>query len=69
MYSTTNLKKMRKKKGLTICEISKRLKITSSYYWKIENKRRRLYYDMAIQIASILESKPDDLFYQKNKEL
>lgn len=65
LYTTDELKKIRKEKGLTIDAISKKLHITASYYWKLENKRRRLFYDTAMQIAFLLDKKPDDLFYPK----
>ena len=39
------------------------LGISTSYYWQIENMKRRLFYDLAVQIAKIFELKPDDLFF------
>ena len=46
-------------------KMADKLKISKSYYWELENKRRRLYYDMAIKIANIFDLKPDDIFYDK----
>lgn len=39
------------------------LKISKCYYWQIEHKKRRLYYDLAKQIAHIFDKKPDEIFY------
>lgn len=46
------------------------LNISKTYYWQLENKKRRISYDMAVKIASIFKLKPDDLFYNeyKNKD-
>jgi len=38
------------------------LNMSASYYWQLENKKRRLFYDTAIKIAKVLGKKPDDLF-------
>ena len=37
--------------------------ISKTFYWQIENNKRRLSYDMAIRIASIFNLKPDSLFF------
>ena len=57
------LRKIRKEKKLTYESMSKQLGISRCYYWQLENKQRRLYYEMAIKIATIFKKKPDDLFY------
>ena len=44
----------------TFCSISK------TYYWQIENKKRRLSYDLAVKIAKIFNLKPDDIFYEES---
>lgn len=67
MYSMDKLKKIRKKSGLTIYDMADKLGITASFYSQIENKKRRLFYDMAIKIAEIFKTKPDNLFYIKEK--
>jgi Predicted transcriptional regulators len=59
-----NLKKIRKEAKITIKKISQKLGITESYYWKIENGKRKLYYELAIKIAHIFNKKPDELFYK-----
>ena len=63
MYSTDKLKELRKKTGYTIYDMADKLGITASFYSQIENKKRRLFYDMAYDIAKIFNLKPDDLFY------
>ncbi len=40
------------------------LGISQGFYWQIEHKKRRLYYEMAVKIAAIFNLKPDDLFYE-----
>lgn len=58
------LKKVRIQNNLSYEDMAKKLEISKCYYWQIEHKKRRLYYDMALKIASIFELKPDDLFYE-----
>lgn len=67
MYSTDKLKENRKKKGFTQKYMAEKLNITISFYSQIENKKKRLYYDTAIQIADIFNMHPDQLFYTKDK--
>ncbi|MBD9085482.1 XRE family transcriptional regulator [bacterium] len=50
------------KKGLTIYDMSKKIGISASHYYLIENKKRNLTYEMAIKIANIFQKKPDDIF-------
>lgn len=59
------LSKLRKKKGLSMAQISKELNISSAYYCQLENKKKRLSYEMAVKIASIFDTKPDDIFYNE----
>lgn len=65
LYDTSDLKKLRRESGLTVYDMANKLHITASFYSQIENKRRRLFYDMAINIARIFNKKPDDIFYKK----
>jgi len=60
------LKKIRKENGYTIQEMADKLNICKAYYSQIENSNKRLFYDLAKNIADIFELKPDDLFYDKN---
>ena len=61
------LKELRTMQGLTVSEMSKLIGISSTYYWQIENKQRRLYYELAIKIAKIFNKKPDEIFYEEYK--
>ena len=68
MYSTAKLKEIRKKTGYTIYEMADKLGITAPFYSQIENKKRRLFYDMACDIAKIFNLRPDDLFFENIEE-
>lgn len=63
MYNTDKLKRIRKEKHYTIYDMAKMLKITPSFYSQIENKKKRLFYDMAFRISAIFNMKPDEVFY------
>lgn len=69
MYNMSVLKSIRKNRGYTIYKMAKLLKITPSFYSQIENKKRRLFYDMAYKIAKIFDMKPDEIFYCDKKTL
>ena len=62
------LKQIRKKNKITHREMAKYLKISKTYYWQIENKRRRLSYDMAVKISNIFKTTPDKIFYEDFKK-
>ena len=64
--SYIKLKKMREKKHLSYEDMAQKLSISKCFYWQLENKKRRLYYDMARKIASIFHLKPDDLFFERD---
>ena len=59
------LKELRIKNNLTVIEIAKLIGISPTYYWQIENKDRRLYYELAVKIAKVFKLKPDDIFYDE----
>lgn len=63
MYDTKKLKELRKINKYTIYDMAKILKITPSFYSQIENKKKRLFYDMAVKISDIFNMKPDQIFY------
>ena len=63
-----NLKKIRAKHKLTHQTMADTLKISKSFYWQIENDKRRLTYDMAIKIADIFKTTPDEIFYEDFKK-
>ena len=47
------LKELRIKHNYTIAEMAKLVGLSPTYYWQIENKQRRLYYKVAIKIATV----------------
>lgn len=57
------LKELRLKNNITLKEMAKKVGISYTYYWQIENKERNLYYYLAVKIAKIFKLKPDDIFY------
>lgn len=59
------LKELRITNNLTVIEISKLVGISPTYYWQIENKKRRMYYELAKKIAQVFKLKPDDIFYEE----
>ena len=59
------LKELRIKNNLSIVEMAKLAGISPTYYWQIENKTRRLYYELAIRIAKVFKKKPDDIFFDE----
>lgn len=61
------LKELRIKLGLTVSEMAKLVGISSTYYWQIENKDRRLYYELAVKISKVFNKKPDEIFYEEYK--
>lgn len=63
-----NLKKIRNEHKLTHQTMADTLKISKSFYWQIENNKRRLTYDMAIKIADIFKTTPDEIFYKDYKK-
>ena len=64
-YIMKKLKELRLMNNLTVVEIAKKVGISPAYYWQIENKTRRLYYELAIKIAKIFKLKPDDIFFDE----
>lgn len=63
------LKKIREEKKYTMQDMANFLNISKTFYWQIENKKRRLSYEMAIKIANIFSLKPDELFYKDFKNI
>lgn len=58
------LKKIREENNYSYEDMSNMLGISKCFYWQIEHKKRRLYYEMAKKIALIFNVMPDDLFYE-----
>ena len=63
------LKELRKAKNLTSKQMAEKLGISKAFYSHIENRTRRLSYDMAIKISKIFNSKPDKIFYEDSKTM
>ncbi|MBR5662928.1 MAG: helix-turn-helix transcriptional regulator [Bacilli bacterium] len=61
------LKELRMSASLTVNDISKLVGISPTYYWQIENKQRRLYYELAKKIAKVFNKKPDEIFFEEYK--
>jgi putative transcriptional regulator len=56
------LKVIRNEKGLTCKQVADLVGISKEYYWMIENGKRRLTYDLAVKIAKVFDTSPDDIF-------
>ncbi|MBQ7140052.1 MAG: helix-turn-helix transcriptional regulator [Bacilli bacterium] len=58
---------LRKNAKYSYQQMANNLGISKTFYWQIENGRRRLSYTMAIKISKIFNMKPDELFYEDLK--
>ncbi|PWU66543.1 helix-turn-helix transcriptional regulator [Gracilibacillus dipsosauri] len=57
------LRMERTKRNFTYQEVANKVGITKEYYWMIENGKRQLKnYELAVKIARVFDTKPDDLF-------
>ena len=63
-----NLKELRRSSKFSFRDMSNKLGISKTYYWQLENRQRRLYYEMAVKIADIFEKTPDSIFYEEFKD-
>ena len=59
------LKELRLKNKLSVVQMASIVGISPTYYWQIENKDRRLYYELAVKISKVFKLKPDDIFYDE----
>ncbi len=59
------LQQLRVKHGFSYQDMAEKLGISKCYYWQLEHKKRRLYYDLAKQIASVFRLKPDEIFLEE----
>ncbi|CDN38413.1 helix-turn-helix domain-containing protein [Bacillus thuringiensis] len=55
------LKQLRKERGYTCKYIADSIGISEPYYWYIENGERRVYHDLIVKIARVLEVKINDI--------
>ena len=58
------LQQYRKKYNYSCQDMADKLNISKSFYWQIENCKRRLSYETALKIAKIVKVKPDNIFYE-----
>ena len=63
------LRELRRANNLTSKQMAEKLGISKAFYSQIENRTRRLSYDMAIKISKIFNSKPDKIFYEDSKTM
>ena len=54
------LQQYRKRYNYNCQDMADILNISKSFYWQIENNKRRLNYDTALKIAKIFKMKPDN---------
>ena len=57
------LKELRKQKKYTTNDMAEKLGISKPFYCQIENQKRRLSYEMAVKIARVFHTTPDEIFY------
>ena len=62
------LQLIRNNKNISYKNMAEMLGVSKTYYWQIENGKRRITYEFAKRIASIFNLKPDDIFYEEIKE-
>lgn len=63
-----NLRKYRIENNLSHQDMGDLLGISKTFYWQIENGKRRLSYERAMKIAKIFKVTPDELFYDDIKK-
>lgn len=56
------LKQMRIDEGFTYKMVADEIGVTKEYYWMIENGKRRLSYELAVKIARVFNTSPDNIF-------
>ncbi|MCS1382762.1 helix-turn-helix domain-containing protein [Lysinibacillus sphaericus] len=61
-----NLKVLRERKGISYQSMADKLGVSFQYYWMIENGKRGLSYEMAVNIAKVLDTTPDHIFLNIN---
>ena len=59
------LKTLRLKNKFTYDDMASMLNISKTFYWQLENNKRRLIYKQSVAIAKIFKLKPDDIFYEE----
>lgn len=64
----TELQNERKKHHYSCQAMANKLGISKTYYWQLEQGKRRLVYSIALKIAQALECSTDKLFYDHYME-
>ena len=59
------LQSTREEKRISYQDMAEKLGISKCYYWQLEHRKRRLYYDLAVKIAKVFEMKPDEIFFDE----
>lgn len=59
------LQLIRNNKNISYKNMAEMLGVSKTYYWQIENGKRRLTYEFAKKIACVFNLKPDDIFYKE----
>jgi len=67
--NNTKLKELRTKNNFTYQVMGDKLNVSKTFYWQLENNKRKLSYARSIQIAEIFDLKPDDIFYDDFLEI
>ncbi len=62
------LKELRNEYKYTSKQMADMLNISKGFYSQIENYKRKLSYQLAVEIAKIFKLKPDDIFYNDFKK-
>ena len=57
-------RELRKQQGINLDMVAKQLNVSKTYISMVETGRRSLDYEMAISMAKMLKSHPDELFYE-----
>lgn len=60
------LKQFREEAGLTQKQIAEKLGVSESYYCQLENNKRRMPLQLALDISAILKKTPNDIFLPDN---
>lgn len=62
------LRRARKEFNYNVDDMARILGISKSYYYQIENNKRKMDYIMAVRISAIFGLKPDEMFYYYFKD-
>ena len=63
------LKQLREEAGLTQKYMAEKLGISESYYCQLENKKRRMSLQIALDVSAILKKTPNDIFLPNDEDI